>query len=189
MTSGRQLYSRYHHLLKLCVMAINILPKSLRVYLMRLFRNFGGRIGIVIRYILLKTLAKSCGNNVSIKQYVILENMHNISFGDNVSVHSFSYMEGAGGIEIGNDVSIAHSTSILSVNHTWDNLDVPIKYNPIERAPVKICDDVWIGCGCRIMSGITIHSRSIVAAGAVVTKDIEANTIVGGVPAKKIKNI
>ena len=120
---------------------------------------------------------------------MILENLQSRSFGDNVSIHPFCYLEGAGGIEIGNNVSLAHVTSVLSVNHTWSYSELPIKYNPIEHAPVKICDDVWIGCGCRIMAGVTVYSRSIIAAGAVVTKDVEPNTLVGGVPAKCIKSI
>ena len=189
MATGRKLYSRYSKILKCSAKAIGLLPRSVRNSLLRLFQNTGGKTGIAIRYILVKTLAKSCGNNVSIKQYVFLENIRNISFGDNVSVHPFCYLEGSGGIDIGNDVSLAHNTSILSVNHTWEKYEIPIKYNLIEHMPVKICDDVWVGCGCRLMAGITIHSRSIIAAGAVVTRDVESNTIVGGVPAKKIKNI
>ena len=80
--------------------------------MLHLFRNNGRKTGIAIRYMLVKTLAKNCGNNVSIKQYVFLDNIHNISFGDNVSVHPFCYLEVSGGIEIGNDVSLAHNTSI-----------------------------------------------------------------------------
>ena len=169
MATGRKLYSRYSKILKCSAKAIGLLPRSVRNSLLRLFQNTGGKTGIAIRYILVKTLAKSCGNNVS--------------------VHPFCYLEGSGGIDIGNDVSLAHNTSILSVNHTWEKYEIPIKYNLIEHMPVKICDDVWVGCGCRLMAGITINSRSIIAAGAVVTRDVESNTIVGGVPAKKIKNI
>lgn len=59
----------------------------------------------------------------------------------------------------------------------------------MKLAPVEIENDVWIGCGVRIMAGVTIHKRSIVAAGAVVTKDIDSGSLVGGVPAKMIKEI
>ena len=52
-----------------------------------------------------------------------------------------------------------------------------------------IIDDVWVGCGCRILSGVTIGSRSIVAAGAVVNKNIPSRVMVGGVPAKVLKEI
>ncbi len=189
MTLGRKLYSRYSKVLQCCAKIIGLFPRDFRIFLLHLFRNTGGKIGIAIRYILVKTLAKKCGQNVSIKQYVILENLENISFGNNVSVHPFCYLEGYGGIEIGNDVSLAHNTSILSVNHTWEDIGTPIKYNPIVGNFVKIDNDVWVGCGCRLMAGITIKSRSVVAAGAVVTKDVEPHTVVGGVPAKVIKFI
>lgn len=189
MTTGRKIFSKYNKLLEGIAGAISILPRSFRMFLLHLFRNFRGRIGIAIRFVLVKKLAKSCGINVCIRPYVFLENIQNISFGNNVSIHPFCYLEGSGGIEIGNDVSLAHNISILSVNHTWDNHNISIKYNPIKYLPVKICDDVWVGCGCRLMAGVTIHSRSIVAAGAVVTKDVEPQIIVGGIPAKKIKNI
>lgn len=92
-----------------------------------------------------------------------------------------------GGIEIGNDVSIAHQTSILSANHTWEDESIPIKYNAVAFQPVHIENDVWIGCGCRILCGVKIHSRSVVAAGAVVCKDVESHTAVGGVPARVLK--
>lgn len=189
MATGRLIFSKYSKSLTVCAKLVGLLPRKIRLYLLGVFRNTGGKIGLIIRYVLVKTLAKKCGSNVSIKQYVFLENIHNISFGDNVSVHPFCYLEGAGGIEIGNDVSLAHNTSILSVNHTWSCTDIPIKYNEIEYSRVVICDDVWIGCGARLMSGITINSRAVVAAGAVVTKDIESHSVVGGVPAKLIKRI
>ncbi len=189
MTTGRHLYSKYETTLFVCFKIISLLPRRIRLFLLKFFRNTGGRFGVGIRYILVKSLAKFCGRNVTIKQYVILENLHNISFGDNVSVHPFCYLEGAGGITIGNNVSLAHNTSILSVNHTWNILGKPIKYNPISYSPVIICNDVWVGCGCRLMAGVTINSRSVIAAGAVVTKDVSSHTLVGGVPAKVIKTI
>lgn len=189
MPTGRIQFSKYNSIMTISAKLVGVFPRGFRLYLLRVCRNTGGKLGLAIRYILVKTLAKKCGTNVSIKQYVILENIHNISFGNNVSVHPFCYLEGSGGINIGNNVSLAHNTSILSVNHTWNNPNIPIKYNPIKYAPVVICDDVWIGCGCRLMAGITVKSRSVVAAGAVVTKDVDPYSVVGGVPAILIKKI
>lgn len=68
-------------------------------------------------------------------------------------------------------------------------LYVPIKYNKLKYRKVEISDDVWIGCGCRVLSGVVIGKRSIVAAGSVVNKIVNSNIIVGGVPAKEIKEI
>jgi acetyltransferase-like isoleucine patch superfamily enzyme len=92
-------------------------------------------------------------------------------------------------LKIGNDVSIAHQCSILTENHTWTDESLPIKYNPKAAAFVTIEDDVWLGCSARIMPGVKISRRSIVAAGAVVSSDVASRTIVGGVPAKVIKTL
>ena len=148
-----------------------------------------GKTGLLTRYILLKNLCKSCGNNVSIHQNVFIYGFENLSFGNNVSIHPMNYIDANGEIIIGNNVSIAHSSTLISTNHSYNDITVPIKYNPITYAPIFIHDDVWIGCGCRILSGVKIYSRSIIAAGAVVNKDVQAKSIYGGVPAKYIKGI
>lgn len=187
--TGRELTTKSEGILNIIARCLLIFPHSMRLSMFRCSRNIGGKIGIAWRYVLLKKLSKSCGKNVSVKQYVILENVQHLELGDNVSIHPFCYLEAAGGIKIGNDVSMAHNTSILSVNHSWGDETLPIKYNAINYKPVTIEDDVWIGCGTRIMAGVTIHNRSIIAAGAVVTKDVDTKTIVGGVPAKMIKSV
>lgn len=109
--------------------------------------------------------------------------------GENFSLHDFSYVDAQGGIKIGNNVSIAHNCSLITFNHTWDNHDLPIKYNQTIDGSITIEDDVWVGCGVRIMPGVILGSRSVIAAGSVVVKDVPPNTLVGGIPAKVIKNI
>src|SRR5690606_10684526 len=103
--------------------------------------------------------------------------------------HSNCYIDANGEVEIGNNVSIAHNSTILSTNHDWSDITVPIKYNPVTYGKVLISNDVWVGCGCRILAGVHIQSRSIIAAGAVVNKNVSPKTIVGGVPAKLIKQL
>ena len=85
-------------------------------------------------------------------------------------------------IEIGNDVCISESVSILTGTHdvTSVNFDLVTK-------PIKVCDKVWIATGAMILPGVTIGEGAVIAAGAVVTKDVEPWTIVGGNPAKFIK--
>ncbi|MCH5598732.1 acyltransferase [Niabella ginsengisoli] len=84
---------------------------------------------------------------------------------------------------------MAHNSTILSSSHTWDDRNIPIKYNQLVMKKTVIKDDVWIGCGVRILSNICVNSRSIIASGAVVTKDVPSNVIVAGLPAKQIKTI
>jgi acetyltransferase-like isoleucine patch superfamily enzyme len=187
--SGRDKFKKFKGIISLASSFTSLFPAFILKFLFTFFRNKNGKSGLLIRYILLRNLAKSCGDNVSIQPNVFLFNIHLISFGNNVSVHPMCYIDGAGKIEIGNDVSIAHSSSILSTNHKWDDVSVPIKYNKETFSKVTIDNDVWIGCGCRILAGVTINRRTVVAAGAVVTVDVEPNSVYGGVPAKLIKKI
>lgn len=188
--TGRDVFKFLGGVFNLMAKIICVFPRCVRVWLLRVFRNTGGNFGNLVRYILVKSLAKECGNNVGIRQYVILQHLENMVIGDNVSIHPFCYMDAEGGlVTLSDNVAIAHNSSILTTNHTWDDPNVPIKYNKITCEGVSIDEDVWIGCGCRIMAGVHIGTRSVVAAGAVVTKDVEPNSVVGGVPAKLIKKI
>lgn len=187
--SGREVFGKLVKAITLFARIVSVLPRPFRRWLLRVNRNTGGNVGIFIRYILIRHLAGRCGDNVCIRQYVILENIDKISFGNNVSIHPFCYLDGKGTIEIGNEVSIAHGSSVLSTNHTWASRDIPIKYNPVSLRKVVIDESVWIGCGCRILAGVHIGKRSVVAAGAVVTKDVGSHEIVGGIPARHIKSI
>lgn len=99
-------------------------------------------------------------------------------------------------LEIGNYVSIADNvTFILSGNHYIDTFTTySFKVNCFSekveawgKGPIKVCDDVWIGYGATILSGVTIGQGAIIAAGSVVVKDVEPYSVVGGNPAKLIK--
>ncbi len=100
-------------------------------------------------------------------------------------------------LKIGNFVSIAQNvTFILSGGHYTDTFTTyPFKAayfkekesETLCKGPITVCDDVWIGYGATILSGVTIGQGAVVAAGSVVTKDVESYSIVGGNPAKLIK--
>jgi acetyltransferase-like isoleucine patch superfamily enzyme len=187
--TGREKFGKFRVVIKFLVAVNSVLPRSVNGFLLRFFRNTTGTIGLLIRYVLVRNLSRSCGDNVSIHPNVFLFNLKHVEFGSNISIHPMCYIDGAGTIKIGNNVSIAHNTSVLSTNHTWDNPDLPIKYNPETHAMVIIRDDVWIGCGCRILAGVTLASRVAVAAGAVVTADAEPGSLYGGIPARLLKKI
>lgn len=91
-----------------------------------------------------------------------------------------------GRIVIGQYVAIGPNVVIRAANHRFDRLDIPIMDQGHETGEVIIDDDVWIAANCCITPGVHIGKGAIVGAGAVVTKDVEPYSIVGGVPAKKI---
>jgi len=109
----------------------------------------------------------------------------NISFGKNVFLNAGCKFQDQGGIEIGDGVLIGHNVVLATVNHALK----PELNRKISYAPIKICNNVWIGSNATILQGVTVGEWSVVAAGAVVTKDVEPYSIVGGIPAKFIKHI
>lgn len=95
-----------------------------------------------------------------------------------------SFMD-RGGITIEDHVLVGPNVSLITENHTMN----PADRDTITSKEIIIKSYVWIGAGATILPGVTIGENSIIAAGAVVTSDVAPNTIVGGVPAKFIKNI
>lgn len=108
-----------------------------------------------------------------------------IFIGKNVFInHGCSFLD-LGGITIEDDVMIGPQVNIITENHPVD----PKSRKSLELKSVTIKRNAWIGANATILPGVIIGENSIVAAGAVVTKDVPNNTIVGGVPAKLIKKI
>lgn len=91
--------------------------------------------------------------------------------------------------EIGKNTIIAHNVSIITENHGTDieNI-VPLHAQPLNSAPVSIGDNCWVGCNVVFLPGSSIGNNCIVGANAVVGKDFPDNTIIGGIPARVLKN-
>jgi serine acetyltransferase len=94
---------------------------------------------------------------------------------------------GHGGVEIGEETLVSMKATILSSNHAIPEQGKVIRQQPDELLPTKIGRDVWIGANAVILGGVTIGDGAVVAAGAVVTKDVEAGAVVAGVPARVIR--
>lgn len=107
----------------------------------------------------------------------------NITFGKNVFINSCCHFQDQGGIEIGDNALVGHNVVLATINH-----DLFPENNRVNHyAPIKIGSNVWIGSNATILSGVTIGEWAVVAAGAVVTKDVPPYAIVGGVPARVLK--
>lgn len=109
----------------------------------------------------------------------------NISFGKNVFINAGCHFQDQGGITIGDGVLIGHNVVLATANHAL----APSKSRKLNYAPIVIGDNVWIGSNAVILQGVTIGQWAVVAAGAVVTKDVEPYTVVGGIPAKFIRKV
>ena len=110
----------------------------------------------------------------------------NIRIGKNVFVNQGCRLNDIGGIEIGDDVMLGPSVSLLTSGHP---VDPARRRTEITSAPIRVGKNVWIGASALIMQGVTIGDDAVIAAGAVVTRDVAARTIVGGVPARVIKSL
>lgn len=187
MTRGRDRFARGRCLLHGFAAALELLPVSWRVRLLAASRMVPGTLGFVVRYSLVRSLARKCGDNVAIYPGVYVLGLDRLSISDNVSVHPMCYIDASGGIDIGDDVSIAHGATILSTSHTFAERGIPIKDQPFAAARTTIECDVWIGAKATILAGCTIHSGSVIGAGAVVTRDIPEYSVALGVPARVAK--
>lgn len=105
-----------------------------------------------------------------------------LTLGNNVGIGWFAELDARGGITIGDNSVIASHVKIITGSHDIQDPNFTANF-----APVKIGERCWIGTSALILEGVTIGDGAVVAAGAVVTKDVEPYTVVGGVPAREIK--
>ncbi len=109
----------------------------------------------------------------------------NITVGEGVFINACCHFQDHGGVSIGDGCQIGHNVVFATLNHGLLPEDRKTTY----PAPIVLGKNVWIGSNATILQGVTIGDNAVVAAGAVVTKDVATNTIVGGIPAKFIKSI
>lgn len=160
----------------------------LRDFIVGIFRNFPSAIGVLARMFLYKVCLKKAGRGLRISELVTIKFPENIQVGNHVSFNEYDWIDGNGGIEIGNYVSIGPRVSIVSFEHGYEDLEIPIKLQKKEYNKIVIEDNVWIGAGSFIKSGVRIGTGSIIGAGSVITKDVEPYSVMGGVPARKLKS-
>lgn len=124
-----------------------------------------------------------CGNNVDIGRKVKLSS--HISLGNNSGIGDESYLQGK--VTIGDNVMVAPRVAFIATNHNFQRLDIPMNRQGSSEKEIIVGNDVWIGFGSTILAGVNIGDGSVIAAGSVVTKDVDPFTVVGGVPATIIK--
>lgn len=144
----------------------------------------GGKIYQKIRYFFASRFVRQCGKHVNFE--------HGAQFDSDISIGDYSgigiHCTVGGSVTIGEHVMMGPECVLLSHNHKFDRLDIPMCQQGFsEEEPIHIGNDVWIGTRVVILPGVTVGDHSVIGAGAVVTKDVPDYAIVGGVPAKVIK--
>lgn len=134
------------------------------------------------------------GNNVSIQANSIIECTgvlshlgEHLRIGNNVGMGQNCFIQVRGPVTIGNNVIFGPGVSIFSENHESSDTTRFINEQGVTRKGVAIADGVWVGARATILDGVTVGAHSIVAAGSVVTSDVEPFSVVGGVPARLIR--
>jgi maltose O-acetyltransferase len=140
----------------------------------------------IVRGILCRGLFKRCGRNVNIEKGVYFGDGGSLEIGDHSGLGEGCRVYGS--VTIGRDVMIGPDVILLTRNHRFDRLDVPMRLQGWgDERPIHIGDDIWIGARVVVLPGVTVGSGAIIAAGAVVTSDVSPFAIVGGNPARVLR--
>ena len=130
----------------------------------------------------------SLGNYSVIESFACINNaVGDVIIGDHTRIGLHNTIIGP--VDIGSHVNLAQGITVSALNHNFSDTKKRIDEQGVSTNQVTIEDDVWVGANAVILSGVTIGEHCVVAAGAVVTKDVPPHSLVAGVPAKVIKNI
>ncbi len=125
-----------------------------------------------------------CGDECYVAAHACV--IGSVKLGSNCTINPYTVVRD--NVITGDGVRIGAHTSILAMNHCFDDVTTPVWKQGISSKGIRIGDDVWIGSHVVVLDGIQIGSHSIIAAGSVVTKDVEPYAIVGGNPAKLLRS-
>ncbi len=112
-----------------------------------------------------------------------------IRIGKHVGIGEFAYLGGAGGLDIGDECIIGQYFSCHPENHIYTNNALSIRHSGVTRKGIRIGSNCWIGARVTILDDVHIGNHCVIAAGAVVTRDMPDHSVIGGIPARVIKQI
>jgi acetyltransferase-like isoleucine patch superfamily enzyme len=145
-----------------------------------------GIAGIALRYVVLRWFVRGRGF-FRVLERVVIEYPNGLSIGRNVGLNTGCWINARGGVTLGDDVILGPYCVIHSANHRVGRLDIPIRNQGYDEAPVYIGNNVWLGAQVIVLPGVTIGDNAVIGAGAVVTHDIPPNAVAAGNPARVIR--
>ena len=145
--------------------------------------NTGYRTPEEVRELLADLTGKPIDDSVAVFPPFYSEFGKNLTLGKDIFINIGCRFQDTGGITIGDGSLIGHGSTLTTLNHGID----PNRRADMIPSPVTIGRKVWLGAGVTVVPGVTIGDGAIVGAGSVVTKNVPADTIVAGVPAKLIR--
>lgn len=138
-----------------------------------------------IQEVFSKIIGSTVDHSLGLFPPIYINYGENLKIGKNVFINFNCTFLTLGGITIEDDVLIGPNVKLISEGHPLD----PEERHSLVPGKIHIKQNAWIGAGATILPGVTIYENAVVAAGAVVTKNVPANTVVAGIPAKAIKKV
>lgn len=138
-----------------------------------------------VRELLAELIGEPVADTVTVFPPLYSDFGKNIHLGERIFINSGCRFQDQGGVTIGDDCLIGHNTVFASLNHDMD----PSRRADMIPAPIVVGRNVWIGSNATILSGVTIGENAVVAAASLVTKDVPANAVVVGSPARVVRTL
>lgn len=183
---------------------------ELKAWVECLVMTLPGRIGLWARQRWFAAFARSVGQGLIVQRNAVVTGIGNMVLGNNVRIGPNSYLfahdselrignnvslnanvmlapADGGTLVIGDNCMIGPGTVVRAANHNFDSLETPMIEQGHVSETIELAEDVWVAANCVILPGVFIGKGAIVGAGAVVTKNVAPYSIVGGVPARQIR--
>lgn len=139
-------------------------------YYNAILMHIPGNLGLELRRSIIPRYFESCGHEVHILEGVKFRGVHKLRVGDYVRLGTDNFIQASGGVRLGNGVMLGPGVKIWSVNHKYDDLNIPIYEQGYDHEAVTIGDGVWLGANVFVLPGVTIPEGCVVSAGSVVHK-------------------